>query len=373
METGTRIPFVDLARQHELLQGELEAAMRLVLERGDFILGEDVDSFEREFASFLGVEHVVGVGSGTTALSIGIEAAGIGRGDEVIVPAHTYIASALGVAHAGARPTFCDVDERTGLIDLDSAEELVGGRTAAVMAVHLYGQACDMGVVAAFAAHHGLAVIEDAAQAHGARWDGRRVGSLGTVAAFSFYPSKNLGAFGDGGAVCTDDPEIAAAARALRNIGQSMKGEHVVAGYNERLDTLQAAILRVKLPHLERWNRLRRDAAEEYGRALPEGVPRLPRRERAEDVYHLFPVRLPARDRVAADLARDGVATGVHYDLPVHLQPPFRTNGSAPRDLERAEAWAREELSLPMYPGIAAADIDAVCRRLFVSREDRGR
>ena len=368
----TSIPFSDLAHQRDPIAAEIAAAIRRVVERADFILGDELEAFEGEFAAFCGVEHAIGVGSGTAALQIGIEAAGIGPGDEVIVPAHTYIASALAVAHAGAAPVFCDVEADTGLIDLASAASVVGERTAAVMPVHLYGQACEMDAVVEFAARRGLAVIEDAAQGHGARWGGRRVGSFGHVAAFSFYPSKNLGAFGDGGMVCTSDGAVAAAARRLRNLGQSGRGAHAVAGYNERLDTLQAAILRVKLPLLDGWNDARREVAAHYRRALPRPVGRLPARGRAEDVYHLFPVRVPDRDAVAADLAREGIATGLHYPAPVHLQPPFRRDGAAPTALARAEAWGREELSLPMYPGLDAADVRRIGAAISASLGDRG-
>jgi dTDP-4-amino-4,6-dideoxygalactose transaminase len=213
-------------------------------------------------------------------------------------------------------------------------------------------------------------VIEDAAQAHGASWDGRPVGSFGLAAAFSFYPTKNLGAFGDGGMICTNDRPVADAARRLRNLGQPRKGTHATAGYNERLDTLHAAVLRVKLPRLAGWNRSRREVAELYRHALGDRVRCLPVRDRAADVYHLFPVRLPDRDAVAADLAREGIATGLHYAAPLHLQPPFRRDGVPRPDLARAEGWAREELSLPIYPGLDAAKVRMVSERVFASLGD---
>jgi dTDP-4-amino-4,6-dideoxygalactose transaminase len=361
---STTVPFVDLGRQHAAIQADLRAAFERVMARGDFVLGEEVDEFELEFAGYVGATEAVGVGSGTAAISIGLAALGIGPGDRVIVPAHTYVASALGVMHAGAEPLLCDVDEASGLIDLDSAASVVDSRTAAVLAVHLYGQACDMDAVAQFAASRGLALIEDAAQAHGAGWRGQRVGSFGAVAVFSFYPSKNLGALGDGGIVCARDPAVAAAARRLRNLGQEAHGEHVVAGYNERLDTLQAAFLRVKLGHLEGWNAERRRAAERYRERLPAGVAAPPKREGAEDVFHLLAVKLDDRDALARSLASAGIHTGVHYRLPLHRQPPMAGLPPSPVELGQAEDWAARELSLPMFPGLREDEVDRVCAAL---------
>src|SRR3954447_19964571 len=248
------IPFVDLARQHAPLRTELRAAFERVVGASSYILGEEVGRFEDEFAAYCGASHCVGVGSGTAALTIAALASGIRPGDEVIVPAHTFIASALGLAHAGAVPVFCDVDPGTGLIDPDAAASAVTPRTTAILAVHLYGQMADMDAIRAVAQANGLIVLEDAAQAHGATYRRARAGSFGAAAAFSFYPSKNLGALGDGGAVCTNDPRVAEQARRWRNLGQLGKGDHAVLGYNERLDGLQAALLRVKLPHLDAWN-----------------------------------------------------------------------------------------------------------------------
>jgi dTDP-4-amino-4,6-dideoxygalactose transaminase len=255
-----QIPLVALGRQHESLRDDLEAAFDRVMGSSGFILGKEVERFETDFAEYCGVRHCVGVASGTAALTLALQAGGIGAGDEVIVPAHTFIASALGVLHAGATPVFCDVHQGSGLIDLDSARAALTSRTAAVLPVHLYGQLCDMDDVLSFAARHGLSVFEDAAQAHGAEVNGRRAGSFGRAAAFSFYPSKNLGALGDGGAICTDDDGLARQARLLRNLGQRRKNDHVTAGANERLDGLQAALLRVKLP-LSRAASQRRRAA----------------------------------------------------------------------------------------------------------------
>lgn len=357
------VPFVDLSRLHAPLRERLHEAVAEVIERGDFILGAEVAEFEREFAAYVGTEHAIGVNSGTAAIAIALAAAGIGPGDEVIVPAHTFIASALGVVHAGAMPVFCDVDERTGLIDLRSAAAVVGDRTVAIVPVHLYGQVCDMDAIARFAASHGLAVIEDAAQAHGARWGDGRAGSFGLASTFSFYPSKNLGGFGDGGAICTSDPAIAERARRLRNLGQLGKGDHHVAGSNERLDTIQAAVLRVKLPLLDGWNAGRVQAARAYCTRLPEEVQTLPVRDRCEDVHHLFPVRLADRDKVAERLAAGGIGTRVHYSPAVHQQPPFVDTPRA-EELGRAEEWAASELSLPMFAGLTEGEVERVCGAL---------
>ena len=357
------VPFVDLSRQHGDVLEEVNDAVGAVIERGDFILGAAVERFEDEFAAYLGAEHAIGVGSGTAALTVAALSLGIGPGQEVIVPAHTYIASALGPLHAGADLVFCDVDPLTGLIDLDAAAAAVTDRTAAVVVVHLYGQCCDMDAVAAFAARHGVAVIEDAAQAHGARWDGRRAGSFGDAAAFSFYPSKNLGALGDGGIVVTGDSAVADAARQWRNLGQRAKGEHLRAGYNERLDTIHAAALSAKLPRLDDWNASRRDAAAAYRELLDPAVPVLPQRPGAEEVWHLFPVLVEERDRVAAALADDGIGTGIHYSPAVHRQPPWAADHPAGA-FPAAERWAAGELSLPMFAGLRREEVARVAASL---------
>ncbi len=361
--TTEQIPFVDLGRHNGPLAAELKAAFEAVLDDGGFVLGREVEAFESEFAAFCGVRHCVGVGSGTAALTLALLAAGVERGDEVIVPAHTYIASALGVLHAGAIPRFCDVDEETGRIDPRSAAEAVSTRTVAVIPVHLYGQVCDMEAVERFARRHGLLVVEDAAQAHGARWKGARAGALGHVAAFSFYPSKNLGALGDGGAICTNDDAIAERSRRLRNLGQRRKGEHVEAGFNERLDGLQAAMLRVKLRGLDAGNAARRERAALYREALPDECRVLAEDRRGECVYHLLPIRIADRDGLQAALDRHGVGTGIHYWPAVHHQPPFASqgpgngNGHGPADLDTAVRWSEEELSLPMFAELTQEEV----------------
>jgi dTDP-3-amino-3,4,6-trideoxy-alpha-D-glucose transaminase len=359
------VPFVDLARQHGPVAGELGDAFERVVGASAFTLGAEVDAFETEFAAYCGARHCVGVASGTAALALLFEACGIGPGDEVVVPAHTFIASALGVRHAGATPVLCDVDERTGLIDPDAAAAAVTARTAAILAVHLYGQACEMEPLAALARREGLLLLEDAAQGHGAEDRGRRTGALGDAAAFSFYPTKNLGALGDGGAVCTDDERIAERVRQLRNLGQRRKGEHLLAGYNERLDGLQAAFLRVKLPRLDAANDRRRAHAAAYADALDPALRPLEERAPRSCVYHLYPVRVPDRGGLAARLDELRIGTGVHYWPPLHLQPPFR-DGYRTDDFPNAAAWAEEELSLPMFPGLEPAEIErvaAACER----------
>jgi dTDP-3-amino-3,4,6-trideoxy-alpha-D-glucose transaminase len=354
------VPFVDLQRQHAPLRVEMRNAFNRVVAAGSFILGEEVERFEQEFAATAGTDHCVGVASGTAALSVGLAAAGIGPGDEVIVPAHTFIASALGVLHAGATPVLCDVDEGTGLIDPESAAEAIGARTAAILAVHLYGQTCDMDALNALARRHGLLLVEDAAQAHGARWHDRPAGSLGTVGCFSFYPSKNLGALGDAGAICTGDPAIAERAARLRHLGQRSKGEHLDVGFNERLDGVQAALLRVKLPHLERWNEQRREIAVRYRAALEGRIDLLTEDPRATPVYHLFPVRHPDRDELAARLAERGILTGLHYSPALPDHPALRDYVAPIEQFPVARRWAAEELSLPMFAELSLPEVDRV-------------
>jgi dTDP-4-amino-4,6-dideoxygalactose transaminase len=332
-----------------------------------FVLGAEVERFEADFAAYCGVRHCVGVASGTAALMLLLRAAGIGPGDEVIVPGHTFIASALGVVHAGARVVFCDVDADTGLIDPAAAADAVTDRTAAILAVHLYGQAAAMDAVRYVAARHGLLVLEDAAQAHGATHRGRPVGSLGDGAAFSFYPSKNLGALGDGGAICTDDEEIAGRARRLRDLGQRRKGEHVEIGFNERLDGLQAAFLATKLPYLDAGNLARRTHAATFCEALSGAVTLLAERDETPCVYHLFPIRVPERDEVRRRLGEAGIQAGIHYTPAAHQHPAWGDIVDAPT-LPNAERWSLEELSLPMFPELRPDEVEhmmRVCSEMF--------
>jgi dTDP-4-amino-4,6-dideoxygalactose transaminase len=358
----TPIPFVDLAAQHRVLAPELEKKLAELLESSGFILGGELASFEREFAGYLGVAHGIGVSNGTAALQLACQAL-FEPGDEVVVPAHTFVASALGVTYAGCRPVFADVTDDCFAIDPARLERAIGPRTRGVIAVHLYGHPAPMDEVMAIARRHGLRVIEDAAQAHGATYRGRRVGGLGDVSCFSFYPSKNLGALGDAGFVATNDAATAERIRMLRHMGQRERYHHEILGRNERLDALQAAFLRVKLPHLERWNEARRAAAAAYGEALagsgvrPPGV--------AADcthVYHVYCVRHPARDRILRALEAEQIGCGVYYPTPVPLLPCYQELGAKPGDFPVAEQLARDALALPMFPEISREQIERVVR-----------
>jgi dTDP-4-amino-4,6-dideoxygalactose transaminase len=353
------VPFMALSRQHAPLGDELREAFDRVMAADAFILGTEVDAFENDFAQFCEVEHCVGVASGTAALELALAAAGVGPGDEVIVPAHTFIATVLAVIHIGATPVFCDVEGDTGLIDPASAASVITGRTAAIVPVHLYGQACDMNPILATASRHGLFVLEDAAQAHGATYEGKSVGSLGDAAAFSFYPSKNLGALGDGGAVCTRDIQIAERIRELRHLGQRKKGEHRSVGRNERLDGLQAAFLRIKLGYLNQWNEARQQHAHHLHQVLPDDLTLLGERSASPCIYHLFPVRHRHRDDLASALRSVGIAVGLHYSPPAHLHPAFKDlpDNARPIPVPEAVAWAEEELSLPMFPELTGPEL----------------
>jgi len=364
--TPTHVPFVSLSRQHAAIREDLRAAFERVLAADAFILGAEVEAFEREFAGYCGTAHCVGVNSGMAALTLALIAAGIGAGDEVIVPGHTFVASALAVVHAGATPVFCDVEPDTALIDPDAARAAVTERTAAIIPVHLYGHAADMDAIGEIAGRHGLFVLEDAAQAHGASWRGRRVGTLGDASAFSFYPSKNLGALGEGGAVCTDDEQLAERVAVLRNVGQRIAGEHVEIGFNERMHGLQGAMLRAKLPHLDAWNEARREHARRYRELLPDGLLLLGERPHAPCVYHVFPVRHRDRDALAEELARAGVQSKTHYTPAAYRQPALASlaDAGAALELPIADAWAAQELSLPMFPELTEAELARVAEVL---------
>jgi len=358
MAGDVSVPFVDLAAQYATVRDSVRDAMDAVLERGDFILGGSVGEFEESFAQFTGTAHAVGVDSGLSAIELSLRAMGVGPGDEVITAANTFIASVLPVSYVGATPVLVDVDPRTYDLDLEQVEAAITPRTRAIMPVHLYGQPVDMDALMAIAERHGLDVIEDACQAHGARYRGRRAGSFGHAAAFSFYPAKNLGAYGDGGLVTTDDPEVADRIRLLRNYGSVTKYHHEVKGMNHRLDTLQAAVLHVKLARLDAWNAARRRHAAAYDAHLQDSGLELPAvRAGAEHVYHLYVVRSPERDALQAHLRDHGVATGIHYPVPVHLQPAYRDLGKGPGSFPVTEQLANEILSLPMYPELTEPQI----------------
>lgn len=357
------IPFLDVSASYRELQSELDAAYRRVMDNGWFILGKEVAAFEEEFAAFCGVGHCVTVANGLDALRLTLEGLGIGRGDEVIVPGNTFIATWLAVTHSGATPVPVEPDPDTHNLDPDRLEAAVTPWTRAVIPVHLYGQPADMDPVLDVANQHGLAVIEDAAQAHGARYHGRRAGSLGRAGCFSFYPAKNLGCFGDGGAVTTNDAVLAERLRHLRNYGGQQKYQHDVRGTNSRLDDLQAAFLRVKLPRLDEWNQRRRLLAQRY-RDLLADVPglRLTRVPAGvEPVWHLFVVRHSQRDRLRQHLACHDIETSIHYPVPPHLSGAYASGGWSGKAIPTSEGLAREVLSLPIGPQLREADVVQVC------------
>lgn len=377
--TPSTIPFVDLTPQHRPIQADLEQAFQSLLSRGDFIMGQAVADFERAFAAASGASYGLGVASGTDGLALGLQACGIGPGCSVLLPTNTFVATLIGVLRTGATPILVDCDPETGLIDLEAAADSLREDTRGLVAVHLYGQMVSPGELLAFAAaHNDLIIFEDAAQAHLAEREGHRAGSLGQAAAFSFYPSKNLGALGDGGMVLTSDREVAERLRCLRNYGAPRKYFHTELGTNSRLDTLQAAVLALKLPHLARWNRERNRSARLYDGLLAERLPQL--RPLANlsgpgHVYHLYIVRLPQfldRQQLQADLDDLGVQSGVHYPLPCHLQPAFRNLGYRLGDFPQAELHSHSMLSLPMYPGLADEQVERVVAALAeaIARQD---
>jgi dTDP-4-amino-4,6-dideoxygalactose transaminase len=347
----TEIPLVDLKVQYTNLKTELATAIQRVLDRTDFVLGEEVGRFEEEFAKFIGVPYAVGVSSGTDALKIILEALGVGDGDEVILPCNTFVATAYAVSSAGARPVFADIDETSFNLDIARAADRITPRTKAIIPVHLYGRPADIDRLLSLSGRGGPAIIEDACQAHGSVYKGKKIGSIGTAGAFSFYPGKNLGAYGDGGIITTTIESLARSAKMMRNYGQSQKYHHDTLGYNSRLDTIQAAILLVKLSYLEEWNKSRRRIARLYREAL-KGVPvTLP--SESEDslhVYHLYVIRTERRDGLLSHLHANGIGAGIHYPVPIHLQKAYAFLGYRKGDFPVAERVCKEILSLPIYP-----------------------
>ena len=360
-----KIPLVDLKAQYETIKPEVDAAIQGVIDRTGFILGEPIVPFEQAFAAYCSAQHAVGVNSGTSALHLAFVASGIGAGDEVITVPNTFIATTEMLGWMGARPVWVDIDPRTNNMDPNRIEAAITPRTKAILPVHLYGQPADMDPIMAVARRHGLTVIEDAAQAHGACYKGRRVGSLGDIACFSFYPGKNLGAYGDAGAVVTNDAEVAEKIRLLRNHGRKEKYTHDIEGFNYRIDTIQAAVLHAKLPHLEDWTQARRRHVAHYRELLAGANLVLPYEpEYAESVYHLFVVRVRERDRVLDALKERGIGAGVHYPVPLHLQPAYAHLGHRAGDFPHAEAAAQEVLSLPLYAEMTDEQVHAVCETL---------
>jgi dTDP-4-amino-4,6-dideoxygalactose transaminase len=369
------IPFVDLRTQYKSLRPRVDEAIQSVLDRGAFIMGREHDEFEQAFAAYVGAKYCVAVSNGTDALQLALRACGIGVGDEVITVPNTFIATTEAISWTGGTIRWVEVDSRTYNMDPHGIEAAITPSTRALLPVHLYGQAADMTPILEIARKHGLRVIEDCAQAHGAKYHGRSVGTFGDAACFSFYPGKNLGAYGDGGAVVTNEECVADSLRLLRNHGSREKYVHVQEGFCCRLDNLQAAVLLVKLPHLDDWNAARRRAAARYDRLLRDvpGVvtPHVP--VGVEPVYHLYVVQVPDRDRVQAQLKAAGIETGIHYPVPLHQQPAYVHLGHKPEDFPVSAGLGPRILSLPMFPEITIEQVEAVVAALqrAVGQENR--
>lgn len=357
---STCVPFNDLAVQWHEIKDDVLPGMLSVFESGAFSHGPEVEAFERAIANYLGTAHVIAVNSGTSAVHLAMLAAGIGPGSEVIVPAHTFIATAWGVIYAGAKLVLCDVEESSGNIDVAHAEELVTPRTRAIVPVHLYGQPANMDAVTRLAERYGLTVIEDAAQAIGSRWNGSPAGTIGGLGCFSFYPGKNLGAAGEGGAVVAADSNVATRLRRLRNHGQTERYLHDEVGFNYRMDGLQGLVLRHKIMHLDRWTMRRRQLAEGYLHGLAAMKVSIPAVVHRDHVWHLFVIRTPLRDALRRHLTEAGIETGLHYPIPLHRQPCFASLGFAAMDYPETERWASEGLSLPLYYGMSDAQVNYV-------------
>jgi len=360
------IPFLNFKKKYALNRKAIDAAIQRVLDHGQFILGPELESFEREFAEFIGVRHAVGVNSGTDALILALRALGIGPGDEVITVANTFIATAVAIDAVGAVPVFVDIDPATHTMDASLIERAITKRTAAILPVHLYGYPADMTTIMRIARKHRLKVVEDACQAHGARLKGRAVGSFGDIGCFSFYPTKNMGAFGDAGAITTDDTELAARIRALRNYGEAKKYVSEILGINSRLDELQAALLRWSLKKLPSWDRTRERLASRYAknlRGLPVIMPVFGDKSHRR-AWHLFIIRAPRRDELKAYLASRGIGTMIHYPTPIYAQPAFARLHAKAVDYPETARAVGEILSLPLYPELSLAEVDTVSRAI---------
>jgi dTDP-4-amino-4,6-dideoxygalactose transaminase len=368
------IPYLDLKAQYRGIKDEIDAAVLRVLDSTQFILGEEVAAFEREFAAYCQASESVGLNSGTSALHLALLAAGIGAGDEVITTPFTFVATVAAIRYAGATPVLVDIEPDYFTIDPARIESAITPRTRAIVPVHLYGQPADMGPILELARRRGLTVIEDAAQAHGSEYRGRRCGSLAEIAAFSFYPGKNLGAYGEGGAITTTRQDLAATCRVLRDWGQETRYEHRLKGFNYRMDGIQGAVLRVKLRHLEVWTERRREVARWYVEALDPASIRLPKeRPGCRHVFHVYAVRSDDRDRLRDALAKQGIQTGIHYPIPVHLQPAHTDLGYHAGDFPVAEAVAREVLSLPIYPEMNREQVRTIAAAVSEASQARAR
>jgi len=362
------IPFLDLKAQYHSIKPEIDAAVIKLLESTQFVLGDEVAAFEREFAAYSGAAHGIAVNSGTSALHLALLAAGVGPGDEVITVPFTFVATVSAICYTGATPVFVDVDPVSFTMDPALIEKAITPRTKVIMPVHLYGQVADMDGILAVARKHNLQVIEDAAQAHGAEYQGKRAGSLGVSGCFSFYPGKNLGAYGEGGMVVTSNEQHAASIRMLRDWGQSKRYHHVLKGFNYRMEGLQGAILRVKLKYLEQWTEARRARARDYDRLLAGSDVRTPvQLADRRHVYHVYAVRHADRDTLHGQLQGAQIATGLHYPIPVHLQEAHADLGYKPGDFPHSEAAAREVLSLPMFPEMTVAQVEEVAAAVRAS------
>ncbi len=366
-----KVPFLDLSGQYKEIKRDFSLAFKELVKRSDFILGKDVGIFEKDFSRYCDRKFAVGVNSGTDALFLGLLSLGIAPGDEVIVPAFTYIATSLAVTFTGAKPVFVDINEDTYNIDVDKIRAAITRYTKAIIPVHLYGHPADMQPILKIAGKHKLKVIEDTAQAHGAKYKTRQsgwriAGSLGDIGCFSFYPTKNLGAFGDGGMVVTDDEVVYKRLLMLRDYGRRSRYEHVSLGYNSRLDTVQAAVLRSKLPHLDKWNDLRRQIAALYNESLKKikGVITPKEAKYARHVYHVYAIRVKERDRVIKELAENNISALIHYPIPLHLQEVYKNLKYRKGDFPVAESVAQEIFSLPIYPHLKEAQVKAVAAAL---------
>ncbi|WP_048091861.1 aminotransferase class I/II-fold pyridoxal phosphate-dependent enzyme [Geoglobus acetivorans] len=356
------IQFVDLRKEYQEIKEETDQAIQRVLERGWFILGKELETFEKEFSSYIGVKHAIGVNSGSDALYLAIKALGIGPGDEVITVSHTFISTVDAIVRNSARPVFVDIGPETYTIDVPQIEKAITDRTKAILPVHIYGHPANIDPIIEIAEEYGLYVIEDASQAHGAEYKGRKVGSIGHVACFSFYPTKNLGAYGDAGAIVTNDDELAEKLRMMRNYGSSKKYYHEFIGVNSRLDEIQAAILRVKLRHLDEWNERRRKIAEMYNELLENSDVITPvEKEWAKHVYHLYVIRHKDRDKLQQYLLENGIKTQIHYPVPVHLQKAYLDLGIRVK-LPVTERISREVLSLPMFTHLTYYEIKNIAK-----------
>lgn len=365
-----RVPFDALERQYSMISAEINLAIKDVLSSGRYILGENVAKFEEEFARYCGTRYAVGISSGTAALHLALLACGVGQGDEVITAANTYIATIFAISYIGAQPVPVDIDPESYTLDIAQVEKAITKRTRAIIPVPLYGQCADMGPIVELAKNYRLKVIEDAAQAHGAEYKVRKAGSLGDLGCFSFYPSKNLGGCGDGGVVVTNDEEIYEKLRIYRYMGQPKQHPHLVIGYQERLDELQAAILRIKLRHLDRWNEQQRKWAALYDKLLVDTpVVRPKEQPYGRHVYHLYVIRVKRHDAVKARLAETGIETQIHYPTPAHLQPAYADLGYAKGSFPITERYSEEILSLPLYPELKEEEVMEVACELKLALE----